>query len=290
MMNSSDSDEGMADQPDVDVVLVAYNSEPVICEALRSVDSPANIIVVDNGSSDQTVAHVTASGSAVIRADQNLGFGKACNLGARHGRAPYVLFLNPDARLAPGSVKALIAAMRKYKHWAAANPRILRADARQQFRRTSRLHRGNRLRKILRLPPPTETCEVAVLSGSAMICRRTDFEAVGGFDENLFLYFEDDDLSIRFLRTGRKIGYVHEALVTHIGNASTISTPDLEKLKAYYFMKSLQYAAKKHGVPFSKLGRLCRYGIGYGRAIITRNQKNATRLAGYLRALQRQVR
>jgi len=107
------------------IVVVTFNSAAVIDGALRSIDEVVDCIVVDNGSSDETVARAAAHGAQIIRLNTNVGFGTACNIGARALSAPFVLFLNPDARLRRGALRRLVDAAIEHPKWAAVNPRLL---------------------------------------------------------------------------------------------------------------------------------------------------------------------
>src|SRR5215467_4409234 len=100
-----------------DIVIVNWNSGRYLAECIESVRAfgggrLGEVIVVDNGSSDDSL-NVDWSGLSprIIRAGANLGFARACNLGAQHGRSPYILFLNPDATLMDGTMDKALAFM-----------------------------------------------------------------------------------------------------------------------------------------------------------------------------------
>lgn len=104
--------------PAVDIVIVNWNSGEQLRDCIASImlygdRAVQQVIVVDNGSIDGS-ANVQNDQLRllVLQAGQNLGFAAACNLGARQGDAPYLLFLNPDACLRPGTLSAVLAYMR----------------------------------------------------------------------------------------------------------------------------------------------------------------------------------
>jgi GT2 family glycosyltransferase len=89
-----------------------------------------------------------------------------------------------------------------------------------------------------------------------MLVRKRDFDAVGGFDPDIFLYHEDDDLSRRLLRERGPLMFVSAAIVEHLEGRGSVRTPELAALKAYYLARSRVYALRKHGRPFPRLGSL----------------------------------
>jgi GT2 family glycosyltransferase len=99
----------------VDIVIVNWNAGPQLAACVRSVaehgeGAVASVVVVDNGSRDGSdQVDVPGLPLDIVRTGENLGFGRACNLGARRGRAPYLLFLNPDAELRVGALGRAVA-------------------------------------------------------------------------------------------------------------------------------------------------------------------------------------
>ena len=102
---------------DVDVIIVNYHSAALVHNCVRSVRDGArtdgvtvNIAVVNNSTDGMALASAVerAGGAAIIQNEANVGFGRACNIGARHGTAAILLFLNPDAMLMPGCLGAVV--------------------------------------------------------------------------------------------------------------------------------------------------------------------------------------
>ncbi len=265
----------------VSVVLVTYDSAEVIGAALASLGDGVEVIVVDNASRDRTVEVARAAGARVIICDENKGFGTACNIGARATARPLLLFFNPDATVHADTLARLTAAMDRNSDWVAANPRILSPSGKQFFRQATRLEPeiGRRRDRL-----PQADREIRVLSGSALLVRRPIFDAVGGFDERIFLYCEDDDLSLRLAPLG-KLGYVHDAVIEHIGGASSPDSPAMVHFKAYHLMRSTRYATHKHGMRHPRLARTALSLWRYGLAAATFNDKEKAKHGGYLRAL-----
>lgn len=232
------------------VVLVAYNSADIISDAVSSIDPSAEIIVVDNASSDEIRSVIDAKKVLLIQNTKNLGFGTACNIGAAATAAQFVLFLNLDARLQDGALGLLLGKARSDTNLGALNPRILGSDGRQVQRRHPRLlqrEANSRLEQSL-----YQDCKVEMISGAALFCRKTCFREVGGFDENIFLFCEDDGIAIRLRAAGYSLGYVHDAVVEHAGGKSTTPSPRLDRFKSYHFMRSGIYARRKHGIAVNR--------------------------------------
>jgi GT2 family glycosyltransferase len=89
--------------------------------------------------------------------------------------------------------------------------------------------------------------DVPLLNGAAIFVRRDYFHDVGGFDEAIFLYHEDDDLSLRLRAAHGPLRHVHAASVTHAEGHSTVRSPATAAFKAYHMAQSAVYAMQKHG-------------------------------------------
>jgi GT2 family glycosyltransferase len=240
-----------ASAPDrVTIVSVCYNSMAVIPQMLASLPTSSPVVLVDNASSDAAALEAAAArhGARLIRNPVNRGFGVACNQGAALATTEYLLFLNPDATLAPGALEALVAATGRYPGASGFNPRIEEADGSAYFKRGSVL-----LPRAARLPRgwPEADREVPVLSGAALFLRRADFEAVGGFDPLIFLYHEDDDLSLRLKAERGPLMFIRSAVARHQGGRSSVRNAEVAALKAWHMGRSRVYAARKHGQPLA---------------------------------------
>lgn len=237
----------------VTIVTVCHNSLAVLPAMLKSIPKGTPVILVDNASSDtaalQKLAH-DHDATLQLNAD-NIGFGPACNQGAAQAETEFLLFLNPDAELQPGALDALIEATQTHPNASAFNPRILDSKARQSFRRGSKIKPKERLKG----PVPTRDTEVSVLAGSAIFCRRALFEKIGGFDPAIFMYHEDDDLSLR-LRGHGPLMYCHDAQVVHLSGHGSPRSPQVAAFKAYYSARSRVYTLGKYGHPRPKLNTL----------------------------------
>ena len=193
-----------------------------------------------------------------MRAPRNGGFAYGCNLGVAGGSAPYVLFLNPDARIDAPSLEALAAVLREDDGVGLVGPRILDDDGslafslrrfprlRSTFAKALFLHRLWPLApwtdELVRDPAAYEHPGTAEwVSGACMLVRRDAYEAIGGFDEGMFLYCEDTDLCLRLWQAGLSVRFEPAALVRHDGGASS-GAGETQPIAA----RSRIYYARKH--------------------------------------------
>lgn len=221
--------------PDVSAIVVAYRCAAFLPSCLDALDAAAGAlslerIVVDNGSHDGTAAAVAARGGIRVLVNEvNRGFAAAANQGARPAGGRFVLFLNPDARPAAGSLPLLVAALEERKQAGLASPRLLFPDGRPQpsawlepslatlaFEALllRNLRPGSRL-DHLASPEGGGPIEVPVVAGTCLLVRRSRFDQVGGFDEGFFLYHEDWDLCLRARRAGWSSLLVPAATAVH---------------------------------------------------------------------------
>lgn len=228
-----------APPPRVDAVIVSYNNRATLRACVQPLTQrPAvSVTVVDNASPDRSLEAVDDLPVQRIAAGGNLGFGAGCNLGAAGGRAPYILLLNPDARLTDGALERLCAVLDADPGVALAGPRLLAPDgalmhsmrrfqsARSTWARALYLHRllprARWANEIDARPAAyAAPAEPEWVSGACMLVRRDAFDALGGFDEGFFMYCEDEDLCRRLRAGGGRVRYEPGAVVSHVGGVS----------------------------------------------------------------------
>ncbi|MFK4259634.1 glycosyltransferase family 2 protein [Agrobacterium tumefaciens] len=241
----------------VTVISVCYKSDAVVLDMLRSIPDVIPVVLVDNGKTNSFTKLPPSKNIRVLSLDENLGFGRGCNAGAELAQTPWILFLNPDARLNPGSVEALLEAIDRHPAAVAFNPRIINSDGSQYFKRRSwLLPRHCYLKKGW----PAEDTVVPILSGAALLVSKKHFEEVGGFDPNIFMYHEDDDLSLRLAELG-KLMFVKRSEVVHAAGHSSERSPEIARLKAFHMAQSRIYTGQKHLRPFVNTSTLLQAGL-----------------------------
>jgi len=241
------NDDQNSPVPDISVVIVSYNTADLIGTCLDSVCASSGcrteVVVVDNASADGSADHVGTGFPRVrlIANRENRGFGAACNQALPFCRGRYVLFLNPDASLQPDALSRAISAMDRNPAVGLAGLRILNPDGTLQPSVSYRYPGQRHCREELRDLPG----RIACVLGAAMIARTDVVRRLGGFDEDFFLYGEDQDLCLRIRREGCEIGYVKEAVAVHIGAQSERSSPRedllLRKIRAEYLFYGKHY-------------------------------------------------
>jgi N-acetylglucosaminyl-diphospho-decaprenol L-rhamnosyltransferase len=228
----------------VTAILVTYNSAAVLPAALASLPPGLPAIVVDNASTDGSADIADAAGAVVVRNPANRGFGAANNLGVRAATTDWVLLLNPDATLAPGFMEAMAAAIAAHPDAAILVPAITTSKGRFAKHRSILTPPSFRPRQ---LAPGIRS--IGFASGGVMLARQDVLLKLGGFDDALFLYFEDDDLSRRVLDAGHAILLVEAAVAVHAGAVSTPPTPGLTYMKHWHMAWSERHVLRKFGLP-----------------------------------------
>jgi GT2 family glycosyltransferase len=259
----------MTSAPIYAAILVNYNAGAELARALRSISDelPGRLwegIVVDNASSDDSTAAVGAFAAQVrlVRNDANVGFARGVNQGMAATKAPYVLIMNPDCRLTTGAVATLRAVLDAHVECAIVGPRILNPDGSVQGSArgdpdmlTGLFGRTTLLRGLVPFLPVArrnivvdqaissgqESVVVDWLSGACMLARRGALDAVHGFDERFFLYWEDADLCRRLRNRGYHVRYVPGATAVHrVGQSSR--TARASAIRAFHESAYLYYA------------------------------------------------
>ncbi len=233
----------------VSAVIVTHNSERVIGSALESLMRYANLaecFVVDNASRDHTVGIIRKlfPHVRVITNAQNLGFGYACNQAAQEVRTPYVLFINPDARLHENTLPLLLDAASRYPDAGILAPQLVgeKGEPYYSFRRNifhAEKHHSP-------LSAADGDCCADFITGAVWLVRTEKFRTIGGFDTQFFLYCEDDDICLRMTKAGHSVVMIAGAVATHLGSASSAWSLRGEWRKGRYLGLSKLYLHRKY--------------------------------------------
>lgn len=279
-----------ADTLPVTAIVVAWNSAEALPDCLTALAlEGVAAIVVDNASSDDTVAVAEAHGARVIRNARNEGYGRGNNVGAASANTEYILVINPDCAPDPGAVAALVAAARRWPDAGMLAPRIVEPDGRVFFQRRSLLSPYlTNPPDILRLPEGD--CCAPFLSGACLLMRREVFQSLGGYDPNIFLFYEDDDLCRRVADAGLSLVHVDGAVARHGRGKSAGRAPGRIFRARWHMAWSQAYVAHKWGLPSPAPAAAALNGFkaalalfSFRRAVIERYAGSAAGALAFLR-------
>ncbi|MFO7570394.1 MAG: glycosyltransferase [Smithellaceae bacterium] len=240
-------------RPVISIVIALYNRAAYTLACLESLmahaDVPCEIVLIDNGSTDETPELLgRVVNATVIRNDENLGFLRACNQGAKAAQGKWLLLLNNDTQILPGLLSSMIGTAESVSDCGAVGGRLILPDGTLQEAggiiwrdaSCSGYGRGDDPFK----PEYAFVREVHYCSGACLLLKKELFERVGMFDE-CFLpaYYEETDLCMRIREMGLKIIYQPEVSVIHyeFGSAASMEDVlDLQKMNQKKFFHKWQ--------------------------------------------------
>ncbi|MDT3739571.1 MAG: glycosyltransferase [Candidatus Kapabacteria bacterium] len=285
---------------DVSIIIVNYNVRDYLYKCLKSIEDAiqklrVQIIVVDNNSQDGSVPYLRNHFPEVIfiESPENLGFGKANNLGFTYSSGKYFLILNPDTILQENTLTEMYDYMENHPEVGISVCKMLNADGSFQ----SACRRGfptpwASFCKLFGLQslfpksrifgqynqtfmPVDETYYTEAVSGAFMFSRADVIREAGGFDTDFFMYGEDLDLCYRVYKAGYKNAYVHTTSIIHYKGESS-KRSSMDDIKIFY--DAMEIFAKKHYtgsmifLKFMKIGIRLRsvlaYAIKYRRDVL----------------------
>lgn len=253
----------------LDIVIVNWNAGFQISNCVNSIAQHGDgfvekIIVVDNGSVDGSESNVAGlSGVTLIRAGTNLGFGKACNLGAHLATSEFLLFLNPDTVLFSNTLPTALAFMQDpaHAHVGICGVQLLEDSGKVSHscsRFPSAMGFSFHATGLDRFFPSlghtmtewdhARTFQVDQVIGAFFLVRRELFAALHGFDERFFVYFEEVDFSYRAHQAGWSSVYLADAQAFHAGGGTS---NQVKARRLFYSLRSRLLYGFKH---FSWLG------------------------------------
>ena len=232
---------------DISIIIVSFNTINLTLDCLVSLQMTdkleKEIFVVDNSSTDNSVEMIVDRFPqvSVIANQKNKGFGAANNQALKDCRGRYIVFLNPDTTVKPDTLRNAVAFMDANRHVGLAGAKILNPDGTPQ-ESVSYKYAGE---KFTSGETANLQGNIACVLGAFMIARKELIDELHGFDEDFFLYGEDQDLAWRIREKGFSIGYIDNAKVFHWGGQSETGTPLLtlfeKKIKAEYMFYAKHY-------------------------------------------------
>ncbi len=256
---------------DVSVLIVSWNSRDLLRRCLRSLEStPVDVIVVDNGSTDASADLVSREFPTVrlVREPTNRGFAAAVNRGRRDAERQFVLLLNSDTEVSPGSIERLAGFLQTHDDYGAAGGRLV--DDSGEPQRGFNVRRFPTLASIAvdlllvdKVWPATpvtrrylaldldasRTQPVEQPAAACLLVRRDLLDALDGLDERFHpAWFEDVDLGRRIAAAGWRIAYVADADFLHRGGIA-MGALGLHAFARIWYRNLRRYVAKHHDPP-----------------------------------------
>ncbi len=253
-------------QPELSVIIINRNTAHLLLTCLEHIfrsdlDEKPEVLVVDNGSSDDSVAKVKTAypGVIILEAGKNLGFAAANNVAAKLARGRYLLLVNTDAFLEKDCARALLELMKSDPRIGMVGPQLLNDDRSHQtsFEAVPTLVTETLNRSLLKRlfpkrfpgkrPDAQKAFPVEALIGAVMMLRREYFEALDGFDEDYFFFLEETDLAVRMRQAGWQILHEPRAKAIHLQGATADIAPPSARIEFYrsrYIFFSKHYGSR----------------------------------------------
>lgn len=248
----------------VDIVIVNWNAGAQLLDCVNSIlkygkTTVDKIVVVDNASTDGSEKEIeNLQGVTLVRAGANLGFAKACNLGAKYASKEFLLFLNPDSLLYVNTLDNVLTFMQKSKNAHVGicgvqlfdeNGSVSRSCARFPTAFNLVVHAFGLDRIFPKIGhfmsewDHSATRQVDHVIGAFFFVRKSVFDVLNGFDETFFLYLEDLDFSYRTYLNGWASVYITEAQAFHAGGGTS---KQIKAKRLFYSLRSRIIYAFKH--------------------------------------------
>ena len=224
------------------IIIVTYKSEMVIHDCIKSIEKDMKIIVVENSDNSQFKEELENKYENVscVLTSKNLGMGAGNNIGIKKAKTDFVLILNPDVILEESTINELIVASRKITNFAILAPIS-----------TDTNHPNYRLLKKKTWTKDETLFKVKSVDGFAMLFNKKKLDKVitnNYFDENFFMYLENDDLCKRIRKINEDIFIVSNSKIKHLGGKGVNEKykSEVELSRNWHWIWSKFYFNKKH--------------------------------------------
>ena len=217
----------------VTIITVTHNSGLVISGLLESLPNYIRLIVVDNASTDNTLAIIATkrSDASVIRNSIGLGYGHAASKGFAAAETEFILLANPDSLVGEEAISALVEAADQFPDAAMLGPQHKTADGEIVLSHDVNLWKRRIYGKRSTESTPSGPICVEFISGAVTLVRTSVLQTTGFYDPEIFLYFEDDDICLRLRRAGFSLVLVPNSVVIHLNGGS------VRPSRSYYWEK-----------------------------------------------------
>ncbi len=243
----------MPNKPTTSIIIVNYQSQKELSRCLNSLDQflatpnhTFEVVVVNNDEEKLNLNEKIKLPLTIINSSFNSGFGAGSNLGAKKARGKFLFFLNPDTELTDDSLKKMIYYLRSNKKIGITGAKIIEASrkAPQPWTSGAKTSIWNILFRNTFNKPWNKKQPVSVdwVSGTALLLKKSFFNQIGGFDENFWMYFEDQDLCLKAKQQNKRVHFFPHCQVLHHNGKSWKNNKS--KKDSYY--QSQKYFFKKH--------------------------------------------
>lgn len=240
------------------IIIVSFNNHIDTINCIKSIydfndlGSALEIILIDNSPDSSVKIAVEEKFNTVLCfSNLNYGYGEANNKGANVSNGKYLLFLNPDTILIDKIFLSSIKILSNEKSLAVLGFQLIDKNFNKQLS-FHLINGGGLLRSFLIKILSFSNIYIngfTCISGSALLFKKKEFYECGCFDSNIFMYYEESDISIRLNKIGKRTGFIGSSKIIHIGGSST---PD--KFSAFKIsINSLFYFCNKHNLNFIKI-------------------------------------
>ena len=225
---------------DITIVITSLKSENKIRKCLNSIDKECNVINVENSNNLEHKKNIEKEFNNVkcILAGENLGYGRANNIGLKEVKTKYALILNPDTELFPKTLEKFMEVAKQRPDFAIIGPNIF--EDKKNYTYEEKYPFGE--------PIGLDIKVVKTVKGFAMFLNLPEFKEVGFFDENFFIYLEEIDLCTRLFKKNKKIYWSANIPIYHEGGQSHDSSvnEEMEFSRNWHWMWSTFYYNKKY--------------------------------------------
>jgi N-acetylglucosaminyl-diphospho-decaprenol L-rhamnosyltransferase len=228
------------------VIIVTYHSAHCIEDLAPALKEMPQVVFVDNASTDETVKKIREClpNAQLLLNDHNQGFGAANNRALREISTPFALLLNPDTLPDHDFFGKMIQAAKQFPEAAMIAPQLVRKNDSEEIN-----YRWPRSYWVSKGPGADGPCCVGFLCGAAILLNMKNMLPIGFFDEDFFLYYEDEDLSQRVFKAVAPMMVVPHIRLKHLSRGSVKGHAPLksEFLRGYHHAQSKLFFERKHG-------------------------------------------
>ena len=219
---------------DITIIIASFRSKTKIKKCLNSINKNCSVINVENSNDLDFKRDIEGDFPNVkcILTGENLGYGRANNIGIKETKTKYALIINPDTELYPETLEAFSLSAQQHPNFAIIGPNIIYAEAKTQinYSKKPKIHKAENVK------------------GFAMFLNLYEFKDIGFFDENFFIYLEEIDLCKRLIGNNKKIYWDSNIPIFHQGGQSHDNSVnyEMELSRNWHWMWSTFYYNKKY--------------------------------------------